>query len=273
MAIPVRIDTLDDPRVADYRHVTSPAHLLERSLFVVEGRLVVERLLALPQWTTHSVLVTKAAADSIGATLDRAAAPVYLADQALMNDIAGFNIHRGCLALAARQPTRARDRGVATHGRRVLILEGVSNPDNIGGLFRSAEAFGVDLVVLGPECADPFSPKAVRASMGSIFARPPARAGFGELGGTRVALDSRASHPCGDVPRPAVLCLGGEREGLPDDVLANADVTARIPLREGGPESLNVAAAAAIGLYELQACCARPTNAGAAPLRRMADRG
>jgi len=158
-------------------------------------------------------------------------------------------------------------------GEVSLYLQGVHDPGNVGTVIRTAHALCDGPVTLGPDCADPFSPKAVRASMGSIFARPPARAGFGELGGTRVALDSRASHPCGDVPRPAVLCLGGEREGLPDDVLAKADVTARIPLREGGPESLNVAAAAAIGLYELRTCAARPTNAGAAPLRRMADRG
>ena len=158
-------------------------------------------------------------------------------------------------------------------GEVSLYLHGVHDPGNVGTVIRTAHALCDGPVTLGPECADPFSPKAVRASMGSIFARPPAQAGFGELGGTRVALDSRASHPCGDVPRPAVLCLGGEREGLPDDVLAKADVTARIPLREGGPESLNVAAAAAIGLYELRTCAARPTNAGAAPLRRMADRG
>jgi len=261
VAIPVRIDTLDDPRVADYRHVTSPAHLLERSLFVVEGRLVVERLLSLPQWTTHSVLVTKAAADSLGATLERAAAPVYLADQALMNDIAGFNIHRGCLALAARQPTRARDRAVATHGRRVLILEGVSNPDNIGGLFRSAEAFGVDLVVLGPECADPLYRKAIRTSMGSTLGVPFVRAGewpaaIGLLRASRfqvVALTPAASAlpiasitPAG--PRIAIL-VGAEGAGLSEPAMAAADLRARIPM-SGAIDSLNVTTAAAIALYQ-----------------------
>jgi len=158
-------------------------------------------------------------------------------------------------------------------GEVSLYLHGVHDPGNVGTVIRTAHALCDGPVTLGPECADPFSPKAVRASMGSIFARPPARAGFGQLGGTRVALDSRAAEPLGDVPRPAVLCLGGEREGLPDDALVEADVTVRIPLREDGPESLNVAAAAAIGLYELRTCGARPINAGPAPLRRMADRG
>jgi len=136
-------------------------------------------------------------------------------------------------------------------GEVSLYLHGVHDPGNVGTVIRTAHALCDGPVTLGPECADPFSPKAVRASMGSIFARPPARAGFGELVGTRVALDSRASQALGDVPRPAVLCLGGEREGLPDDVLAGADVAARIPLREDGPGSLNVATAAAIALSRM----------------------
>ena len=166
-----------------------------------------------------------------------------------------------------------RRRFSALGGRVSLYLHGVHDPGNVGTIVRTTHALCDGPVVLGPDCADPFSPKAVRASMGSIFARPPARAGFAELGGTRVALDSRASQPLGDVSRPAVLCLGGEREGLPADVLAGADVAARIPLREDGPESLNVAAVAAIGLYGLRTGDARPTDARAALLPRMADRG
>ena len=106
-------------------------------------------------------------------------------------------------------------------------------------------------MILGPGCADPYSPKAVRATMGSLFARPPARAGFDELAGTRVALD-RAGFGRGSVELapPVVLCLGAERHGLPDELLQAAEATARIPLRADGPESLNVAMAAAIALYE-----------------------
>ena len=136
-------------------------------------------------------------------------------------------------------------------GEVSLYLHGVHDPGNVGTVMRTAHALCDGPVVLGPDCADPFSPKAVRASMGSIFARPPARAAFDQLGGTRVALDCRAADPLGDAPPPAVLCLGGERKGLPGDLLAQAEVNARIPLREEGPESLNVAAAAAIGLSRM----------------------
>ncbi|MDQ3721141.1 MAG: RNA methyltransferase [Actinomycetota bacterium] len=156
-------------------------------------------------------------------------------------------------------------------GEVSLYLNGVHDPGNVGTVIRTAHALCDGPVVLGPGCADPFSPKAVRGSMGSLFARPPARAGFDELAGTRVALYARAPEPLGEVPRPAVLCLGGEREGLPGDLLAGAEVSARIPLREDGAESLNVAAAAAIGLYELQTCGGRPTSDRGALHPRMAD--
>ena len=136
-------------------------------------------------------------------------------------------------------------------GELSVYLHGVHDPGNVGTVIRTAHALCDGPVTLGPDCADPFSPKAVRASMGSLFARPPARAGFDELKGTRVALDARAEGSLAGVSMPAVLCLGGERTGLPDDVLHAADTRARIPLREDGPESLNVAAAAAIGLHRI----------------------
>ena len=126
----------------------------------------------------------------------------------------------------------------------------MDDPGNVGTIIRSAHALADGPVVLGPGCADPYSPKAVRASMGSMFARPPARAGFDELAGTRVALDARLRTGSVSSAPPVVLCLGAERDGLPDELLQAAEATARIPLRADGPESLNVAMTAAIALYE-----------------------
>jgi TrmH family RNA methyltransferase len=138
-------------------------------------------------------------------------------------------------------------------GELSVYLHGVADPGNVGAIIRSAHALCDGPVVLGPGCADPWSPKAVRASMGSVFARPPARAAFDALSGARLALDASADRPLRDVePRgPLVLCLGAEREGLPSEVLDAADQVARIPLADGGPESLNVAMAATIALYDL----------------------
>jgi TrmH family RNA methyltransferase len=129
-------------------------------------------------------------------------------------------------------------------------LHAVEDPGNVGTIIRSAHALGDGPVILGPGCADPYSPKAVRASMGSLFARPPARASFDELSGTRVALDPAAADPLGELSAPVVLFLGAERAGLPVELRRAADAAARIPLRPDGPESLNVAMTAAIALYE-----------------------
>jgi TrmH family RNA methyltransferase len=132
-------------------------------------------------------------------------------------------------------------------GSLSVYLHSVRDPGNVGAIIRSAHALCDGPVILGPDCADPYSPKAVRASMGSIFARPPAR---GEPAGTRIALE-RGAQPLATVEAqpPIVVCLGAEREGLPADFAC--DLRAGIPLRDGGPDSLNVAMAATVALYEL----------------------
>lgn len=138
-------------------------------------------------------------------------------------------------------------------GELAVYLHGVGDPGNVGAVVRSAHALCDGPVVLGPHCADPFSPKAVRAAMGSLFARPPARAPLAEVPGFTLALDAGAAQAIGDVAveGPVVLCVGAEREGLPAEVIQAADAGARIPLRAGGPDSLNAAMAATVGLYEL----------------------
>ncbi|HEX7293734.1 MAG TPA: RNA methyltransferase [Solirubrobacterales bacterium] len=127
-----------------------------------------------------------------------------------------------------------------------LYLHGVGDPGNVGTILRTADALLGGTVVLGPECADPFSPKAVRASMGSIFASPPARAGVGETPAPRAALVAHGGDGVEALGSAATVCLGAERTGLPAEVLAACDAEVTIPLRAGGAESLNVAAAAAI---------------------------
>ena len=148
-----------------------------------------------------------------------------------------------------------RQRWAEARGDLSVYLHGVGDPGNVGAVIRSAHALCDGPVILGPGCADPFSPKAVRASMGSVFARPPARSAFGELVGTKVVLDARAETKLGagrlTVEAPLVLCVGAERDGLPPELAASADLAVAIPLRDGGPESLNAAMAATVGLYEL----------------------
>jgi TrmH family RNA methyltransferase len=131
-------------------------------------------------------------------------------------------------------------------GSRCLYLHGVGDPGNVGTILRTVHALLDGTVVLGPDCADPFSPKAVRASMGSIFRRPPARAEVGETPAPRVALVAHGGEALDALAGAATLCLGAERQGLPDEVLAECEAKVTIPLRPAGAESLNVAAVAAI---------------------------
>ncbi|MEA2449447.1 MAG: methyltransferase, TrmH family [Thermoleophilaceae bacterium] len=143
-----------------------------------------------------------------------------------------------------------RERWAEPHGEVRVYLHGVRDPGNVGAVLRSIHALGDGPVILGPECADPYSPKAVRASMGSIFARPPARASFDDLAGTTVALERGKGVPLSELEAepPVTLCLGAERTGLPAEL--NPSITAHIPLRADGPDSLNVAMAATVALYE-----------------------
>jgi TrmH family RNA methyltransferase len=141
----------------------------------------------------------------------------------------------------------------APAGPLCVYLHGVSDPGNVGAVLRSAEAFGASCVALGPGCADPHSPKAVRASMGAIFTVSVARVGsVSELPGERIALAADAQEPLtGPVAKSGAgvtLLVGAEREGLPEDVMAQCERRARIPI---ATESLNAAMAATVALYEM----------------------
>jgi RNA methyltransferase, TrmH family len=138
-----------------------------------------------------------------------------------------------------------RQRWAKPEGDVLVYLHGVEDPGNVGTIIRSAHALADATVVLGPGTADPYSPKAVRASMGSIFARPPARSPLDDLDGHKVALDVTAERQLRDldVTKPLVLVLGSERGALPSGVEG-----VRIPVRG---DSLNVAMAATVALYEV----------------------
>ena len=131
-------------------------------------------------------------------------------------------------------------------GAPCLYLHGVGDPGNVGAIVRTAHALLDCTIVLGPDCADPYAPKAVRASMGSIFGQPIARGAVAETPAPRAALLAHGGDGLEGLGRAATICLGAEREGLPDEVLSACDARLTIQLRPGGAESLNVAAVAAI---------------------------
>jgi TrmH family RNA methyltransferase len=129
-----------------------------------------------------------------------------------------------------------------------VYLHGVADPGNVGAIVRTAHALLGGTVVLGPGCADPYGPKAVRASMGSLFGQPLLRAGVEATPSPRAALVAHGGAGLEALAPAATLCLGAERDGLPGEVLAACEIEATIPLRPGAADSLNVAAAAAIAI-------------------------
>jgi TrmH family RNA methyltransferase len=155
------------------------------------------------------------------------------------------------LGSGTRQLGVFEERWGAPTGPLCVALWGVGDPGNVGTIVRSALAFGAASVVVGPGSADPFGPKAVRASMGAIFSVPVARAArVDELPGERVALVARGGEPLtGPATGDTTLLVGAERDGLPRDVVTACDRVAHIPIAS---ESLNAAMAAAVALYELR---------------------
>jgi tRNA G18 (ribose-2'-O)-methylase SpoU len=267
-----RVESLDDPRLADYRNVPDPELLRRGEVFVAEGRLVVRALLSSSPCLTRSILVTENAFRSLADVIEPRLADltVFLVEQGTIEALTGFNIHRGCLAIGGRPPRVSVDDMLTrlAAARRLVVLEQIANADNMGGIFRNAAAFGADAVVLGPGCCDPLYRKAIRVSMGAALRVPfcdssdwgadverMRAAGFTVAA---LVIDERAIDitrhasafpPCGKL----ALIAGSEGAGLTPEALAHADVVLRIPMAPG-VDSLNVATAVGIALHRFFAC-------------------
>jgi tRNA G18 (ribose-2'-O)-methylase SpoU len=251
-----------DPRLALYQGVRDPELLRSHGVFVAEGRLVVLRLLESSRFRTRSVLVTATARAELSDLLERLddATPVYEADIDLFRQLAGFNVHRGCLAIGERPaPTPWPD--VLRHARTVIVLEEVGNPDNVGGLFRAGAALGADAVLLSPGCADPLYRKSIRTSMAATLTLPFASAepwpdvldDLRRDGIEIVALTTSGSVELDSFRRAPRIALvaGHEGRGLSEGALARAERRVRIPMAPGA-DSLNVVTAVAIALHAMQ---------------------
>jgi tRNA G18 (ribose-2'-O)-methylase SpoU len=261
LSSPVRIEHADDPRLDDYRHLRDAdlrrAIEAEHGLLIAEGPGTVRRLLASGLVVRSVLLAAHRAglADELGA----GPWPVYVVERDELATVAGFDVHRGVLAAGAR-PAPADPHTLAATARRLLVVEGITDGENLGALFRNAAAFGVDAVLLDPTCADPLARRPVRVSVGHALRLPHARLQpwpeglheLGTLGFTTVALT-----PDGDTAldgdrfgahdRLAFL-VGAEGGGLSTTVRRLADHRVRIPMADG-VDSLNVATATAIALW------------------------
>ena len=257
-----RIDRFDDPRIDDYRNVSDAELLRRRGLFVAEGRLVVGRLIATRQ-DVRSLLLSEASYRSLEPSLAALpdGAPVFICETDRFAEVTGFNFHRGCLALVARPRERSVSE-VVDASELIVVLEGVTDADNVGSVFRNAAAFGAGGVLLSPTCCDPLYRKAVRTSMSNVLRVPFARVDawpsdlvtLKAKGFTLIALTPHASalelttcQPRRTGERLALL-VGTEGAGLSAAAESLADTRVRIAMR-ADVDSLNLATATGIFLH------------------------
>ncbi|MFC5379636.1 TrmH family RNA methyltransferase [Aquipuribacter nitratireducens] len=261
-----RVEDLDDPRLRDYTSLTDVRLRTVREptegLFMAESTQVIRRALRAGH-RLRSVLVAPRwlpEIDDVLAAAAAQAAPVLVAEEALLEAITGFHLHRGALA-SVHRPALRPVADVVAGARRVAVLEDVVDHTNVGAVFRGAAALGVDAVLVTPRCADPLYRRSVRVSMGTVFQVPWTRVEpwpgglevLRRLGFTTaaLALDERAEDLdafAGAAPERLAWLLGTEGDGLRPATVAAVDRVVRIPMA-GGVDSLNVAAAAAVAFW------------------------
>ena len=273
MGSPVWISEPADVRLADYAGLTDVrlrrSLEAEHGLFIAEGEKVIRRAIA-AGYPVRSILVAQERLASIEDLARDSPAPCYVVPATVAERITGYQVHRGALAALRRTPLPAAAEVIAALGAapapRVIVLEDLVDHGNVGAIFRCAAALGVDAIILSPRCADPLYRRAIKVSMGAVFAIPYARmtdwrGGLGDLreaGFQLLALTpDQAARPLGRVPmgERVALLLGTEGDGLSSRWLSQADEAVCIPMAPGamaaGVDSLNVVAAAAIACHAL----------------------
>lgn len=260
------IDDPADPRIDAYRNIRERDLVGRQGLFVAEGTVVLQKLVDSITHAPLSLLIADKRVGSLEPLWSQVpdGVPVFVAQPAVIDVIAGFPLHRGVLAIGRRAEDRSAEAllgGIVAHGATgdVLMLCGIANHDNMGGIFRNAAAFGVGAILLDADCCDPLYRKAIRVSVGAALIVP-----FARLGANTDALTLLDRHgfapvalsPSGAVtlsdwrprPRNAVL-LGAEGPGLDPALMARMQ-TLRIPMAAGF-DSLNVATTSGIVLHQL----------------------
>ena len=248
-----------DPRLGDYRELRDPAarrRIEGAELFIAEGPVAIERLLASPH-SVRSVLLSEEKYARMAPLLAGRGITVYVAARQVLREIVGFDLHRGAIAAANRLPHPTLAELLAT-SRRLAVLEGLNDPENLGAVARSARAFGIDGFVLDPTCIDPYTRRSVRVSMGEILFLPCARVAaddwpagaLAELGAAGFAAWALTPAPDAvdiwslPVPPRLALLFGAEGPGLSAGAIEAAAARVRLPIASD-VDSLNVAAAAA----------------------------
>lgn len=257
----------DDPAVAPFRSIKERDLVGREGLFIAEGETVLRAFVRDAPGRVVSLLIDPRRQEKLAGMLAGLPeeTPVHLADQVVLDAIAGFHLHRGVLAVGRKpEPVAARDLLSGLPSRAVaLVLCGIANHDNMGGIYRNAAAFGADAVILDHECCDPFYRKAIRVSVGAALTVPFARAApetdlpqlLQDQGFEVLALSPAGKTLLSEL-RPAArvaALFGAEGPGLPAKLLAQAH-TVRIPMA-GNFDSLNVATTSGIVLHHLACGC------------------
>lgn len=253
-----------DPRVADYTNLTDTVlrrrREPEEGMYIAESSKVLRRALDAGHRPRSFFLAEKWIPD-LQDLLDRYPdVPAYVGTAAVLEEITGFHLHRGALA-AMERPAPLELAPLLASARRIAVLEDIVDHTNLGAIFRSAAALGVDAVLISPRCADPLYRRSIRVSMGTVFQVPWVRltdwpAGIGQLqeqGFTVASLALSEDSVTLDEftatrPEKTAFVLGTEGEGLQPSTLAASNAVVRIPMA-GGVDSLNVAATAALVFY------------------------
>ena len=255
------IDSLADPRIADYRDLKDRELSRAGGKFIAEGEWVVRRLLA-SEYPAESVLLAERVAAEL-APLVPPDVPVYVAPAELVSRIVGFRFHSGVIAVGRRRPAITLTELLPKLGptATLVVLPEITSTENLGGLLRIAAGFGADGVLLGERCCDPFYRQSVRVSMGAVFKLALVQSsdiaadlrGLGQAGFERIAtvLDGAAESLSRETARSSriALLLGNEAQGLAPHHVALCDRRVTIPMRLG-TDSLNVTVAAGIFLYQ-----------------------
>jgi tRNA G18 (ribose-2'-O)-methylase SpoU len=265
MAHLIEIGDPRDPRLADYvdlRDMSLRKSLeAEHGLFIAEGEKVVRRAVEAGH-PVRSLLMAPRWLAGLSDVLDAADAPCYVVSEEVAEAVTGFHVHRGALASLHRRPPRPLDE-VLAEAHAVVVLEDIVDHTNVGAVFRTAAALGVDAVLLSPRCADPLYRRAVKVAMGAVFSMPWTRLddwydalpSLSARGYTTVAMtlapDAKPLEEAVTGLDKVALVLGGEGHGLSPRWQSSADRRATIPMRPG-IDSLNVAAATAVACYALQ---------------------
>ncbi|MEO1338031.1 MAG: RNA methyltransferase [Myxococcota bacterium] len=260
MRVPEQITDPKDPRIEGYVGLKDGERIRQHGRFIAESRPVVARLLAHRPTLVESVLTTERQWLNLQEDgVERPPCPIYLADRALLTAVAGFPIHRGCLALARCPPLNPASLWSQGSGWW-LGLESVSDHDNVGSLLRTARVLGARGVLHTGTCADPLYRRSVRVSMGAAFILERASGAWTDLVARcrEAGIRTAALTPKGDTDLTWgtdpfgggrwALWLGAEGPGLSDGLIETADLRLRIPMAPGA-DSLNVAVAAALAAW------------------------